>query len=156
MDDDGADRRRDRRERVDPPSWAPVPDPTVLSTEQVEREIGHVKELFGSQFQLIERQRVESKIDTEKALAAALTAPEKAAQVLATFTSDQLKALQASFTTAFEQIRKDIAELKENNRGTQGVRQGGREAYAGLYALAGFLVSLLVLGGFIFALVPRK
>lgn len=114
----------DRRGRSDPPSWAPVPDPTELTFSLVDREVGHVKNLVNLQFELIERQRVESKADTSAALAAALSAQEKAAAVLATFTSDQLKALGTQFTTSIEQVRKDIAELKEGSKADRGRAEG--------------------------------
>lgn len=38
-------RPRDRRERDDPPSWRPVPDPTVLTTEALHREISNLREI---------------------------------------------------------------------------------------------------------------
>jgi hypothetical protein len=101
-----------------------VPDPTLLTFSLVDREVGHVKELVDLQFVLIERQRVESKTDTSAALAAALAAQEKAAGVLATFTSDQLKALGTQFTTSIEQVRKDIAELKEGSKADRGRAEG--------------------------------
>jgi multidrug resistance efflux pump len=43
----------------------PVPDPTTLTTEQLDREIAHAKELTDLHFQLIESQRLESKADAE-------------------------------------------------------------------------------------------
>ncbi len=80
----------------------PVPDPTLLTTEALHREIRHVRELYDREFVLIERQRVESKRDNEKALDAALLAQKDAASVLAT-----------GFTTAMEGVRGEIADLKE-------------------------------------------
>ncbi len=172
----------DRRARVDPPTWRPVPDPTDLTFGLVDREIAHVKERVDLQFVLIERQRVESKTDTQAALAAALTAQEKAAQVLATFTADQLKALQIAFSTSIEQVRKDISELKENAKVVdgraegadvlrqlsvirqqidsntsnilvgQGAKQGGREAITSVQLFLGLIVTLITIGVFIAAL----
>lgn len=142
------DEQGDRRSRADPPTWAPVPDPTTLTLQLVDREIDHVKELVDLQFVLIERQRVESKGDTKEALAAALTAQEKAAQVLATFTADQLKALSVAFTTEIGQVRKDIAELKE------GAKAGGGRT-EGLTAAFGYLVGAAGIAGAIVALIAR-
>ena len=138
----------DRRRRTDPPTWAPVPDPTTLTLALVDREIEHVKQLVDLQFTLIERQRVESKTDTKEALAAALAAQEKAAGVLATFTSDQLKALQTSQTTQTDQIRKDIAELKEGSKTSAGKSQGGKEVVAYIFAAAAFVAALTVIAAF--------
>lgn len=80
----------DRRERTDPPSWRPVPDPTLLTTQALYREVATLRELieekilatdqlvsekFASvdrQLDLVERQRVEQKSDTKAAVDAAL------------------------------------------------------------------------------------
>jgi hypothetical protein len=61
----------------------PRPDPTVLTTDQLIREIAHLKELMGLHFELIEEQRVESKIDNAKALDAALLAAKESVNSLA-------------------------------------------------------------------------
>lgn len=174
---------KDKKNYIPGDPWTTIPDPTILVTALVEREIAHQRDVFDSlikshteidrtnfgainervtrevaatkaltdlQFQLIERQRVESKNDTEKALAAALSAQEKAAGVLATFTADQLKALGASFTTSFDQFRKDIGELKEQNRGTAGEKQGSAATRTAIAAIVGVAVGLLALGSFVF------
>jgi hypothetical protein len=142
-DSDDTPSFRDRRQRMDPPSWAPVPDPTLLTFSLVDREIQHVNELVDLQFKLIERQRVESKVDTEKALAAALAAQEKAAGVLATFTSDQLKALGLTFSTSFDQLRKDISDLKEGAKATSGRTEGGTAQRSGSQATMVLVVATL-------------
>ena len=120
----------------------PQPDPTVLTTEQLLREISNAITLVDSpvkrvedvtlerlvsvekQFTLIERQRVEQKLDTEKAVAAALsaakeavkeqtTASEKSITKSETATAEQLRQLTATFTTALNGISEIIADLKE-------------------------------------------
>lgn len=133
----------DRRQRADPPTWAPVPDPTTLTFALVDREIGHVKELVDLQFTLIERQRVESKADTGQALAAALTAQEKAAQVLATFWSDQLKALSSTFTISFEQLQEGLQELKDTTKTITGSAAGSNTTRQFAVALVGLVFGLL-------------
>jgi hypothetical protein len=66
-----------------PGDLKPRPDPTLLTTEQLNREIGHLKELLNLRFELIERQRLESKDDNQKALDAALTAAKDSVSSLA-------------------------------------------------------------------------
>jgi hypothetical protein len=91
----------------------------------VDREIGHLKELVDLQFALTERQRVESKVDIEKALAVALASRESATGVLATTTS-----------TSIEEIRKDIAGLRERAKQDEGghVQRVRSQASVGLVA----------------------
>jgi hypothetical protein len=55
----------------------PRPDPTLLTTEQLNREIAHLKELIHLRFDLIESRRLESKEDNQKALDAALLAAKE-------------------------------------------------------------------------------
>jgi hypothetical protein len=110
----------------------PAPDPTELTFRLVDREtahlvesIRHLKELVDLQFALTERQRVESKVDIEKALAVALASRESATGVLATTTS-----------TSIEEIRKDIAGLRERAKQDEGgqVQRARGQASVGLIA----------------------
>jgi anti-sigma-K factor RskA len=55
----------------------PTPDPTILTTAQLDREIAHLKELNNLHLELIERQRVESKADNQRELNAALVAAKE-------------------------------------------------------------------------------
>lgn len=90
-----------------PPDWRPVPDPTALTTEALNREIDRLRSSFEAardamhtllseridaivslmdeklrrvdqQFDLVERQRIEQKEDTKAAVDAALTAQKEA------------------------------------------------------------------------------
>ena len=81
-----------------PHEWVPVPDPTVLTTQALYREVSSLRELIElriedlsglldekflrteQQFELVERQRVEQKNDTKNAVDAALTAQKEAAK----------------------------------------------------------------------------
>lgn len=46
MTDTGQPGRRDQREGNDPPTWRPVPDPTVLTTEALHREVSNLREIL--------------------------------------------------------------------------------------------------------------
>jgi hypothetical protein len=158
----------------------PIPDPTVLTTEALHREIAAVRELvferiarnaevaiekLGSvetQFELIERQRVEQKKDTKDAVDAALaaakeavkeqtTASERAIAKSEAATAEQLKQLSTTFTTAIYGTTTNHDDLKERVGKIESIRQGGKEAVAALYALAGFVVALVIIGGFLLA-----
>jgi hypothetical protein len=72
-----------------------IADPTVLTTEQLMREIKHVHDLMAAQqatvqthFKLLEGQRVELKGDTGKAVDAALTSAKDAVAAVAKSVDD--------------------------------------------------------------------
>src|SRR5688572_24104498 len=100
------------------PGWRPVPDPTTLTTEALQREIKGLGDLLRSElrgerdairvmieniharFDIIEAQRVEQKADTQKAVDAALQAQKEAVREQ-TAASD--KAITKSETSMIEQ-----------------------------------------------------
>jgi len=102
----------------------PMPDPTILTTEQLLREINGVTALLRSElaalekvrdskfdavareFQLIEERRQEQKVDTKTAVDAALAAAEKAFRDQ---TANQEKAIQKSETASIEQAKQQNA-----------------------------------------------
>jgi hypothetical protein len=170
------------RTRVGDPNrqsdWTPRPDPTALTTEALHREIAALKSLmderlkgmddlidekFASinhQFALVERQRVEQKGDSERAISAALqaakdavqdqtTASEKAINKSENAIAKQLEQLGATFSAAFEGIRRDIDSLLQRVTVLEAVKVGGRDASTAIYALAGFVLVLLLIGGVI-------
>jgi hypothetical protein len=156
----------------------PTPDPTVLTTEALLREIAalrtlidqrissteqlfetkillgreggmalkellsnQINEKFASvdtQFQLVERQRVEQKQDTKAAVDAALAAAKEAVKEQTTAsdrsitksetaTSEQLKQMNVTFTTAVAGIATPISDLKDRVTALEAVRLGARE-----------------------------
>jgi hypothetical protein len=154
----------------------PTPDPTVLTTEQLERAIENVTKLLESrikavddgctlrfetvkgQFVLVERQRVEQKEDTTRAVEAAFsaakegitlqtTASERAITKSETAMLEQLKQLGANFKTEIKGVTDGLGEVKDRVSKIESLKQGGKEQLAAIYALAGFLVALLVIGG---------
>lgn len=160
-------------------SIRPDPDPTVITTEiidkglvQIRREMSHMQELFDAKIgsidarhQVREEARIEQKADTKEALAAALAAQKEAVreQTIASekainkseeATKEQLTQLSATFTATFTAIDVTISDLKERVSRIENVKVGGNEAKAGLYGLAGFIVALIVIGGFAAAIWP--
>ena len=170
----------------------PIPDPTVLTTEQLLREIRNSEKLtdakidgielvrdekfratkancdeqfksVGVQLSLVERQRVEQKADTKAAVDAALAAAKEAVKEQTTAsglsiaksetaTSEQLKQLTVTFTTAISGVTSTINDLKDRVVTIESVRQGGKDTVSGIYAFAAFLVAVLIIGGFAAAL----
>jgi hypothetical protein len=119
-----------------------------------------LERLVNAKLELIERQRVEQKADTEKAVQAALSAAKEAVKeqttafALATDKSErsmteQLKQLNVTFTTAIGGAMDLLNDLKERVGKMESLKQGGREASSALYAFAGFVLVLLTLVGLI-------
>ena len=164
----------------DPSGSRPVPDPTVLTTDQLLREIGHLKELLAEMFDSVndqlalgERQRVEQKSDTEKAIQAALTAQKEAvAAQAAAFaesvaksenaTAKQLDQMQATFKAEIGSVATSHNELKDRVVVIEATRAGAHEqraehravtsgqiaALGAAIALGALIIGLLVyLGG---------
>jgi hypothetical protein len=115
------------------PGSRPVPDPTVLTTEALQREVLALRESLNqrisglrelveeelegndkvteerfasidTQLQLIERQRVEQKTDTKSALEAALSAAEKAVKEQTTASEARTDKSEASTTKSIDQL----------------------------------------------------
>lgn len=180
----------------------PVPDPTFLTTQALDREISSIKEyikqtsemedekdgllnrerteqfkslgelfaerirglttLVEQKFDLIERQRVEQKKDTKDAVDAALTAQkeavreqtaasERAIAKSETATNKLLEQLAQTFATANDSQRRSIDEVKERvgdvDKKVSGIEQqkvGAKEDRTSLYAMVGFMATLLL------------
>lgn len=152
----------------------PVPDPTLLTTDAISREINALRDLLETvtgvrfdavdlQFRLIERQRVESKIDTQKAIDAALTSQEKAAAILAVGTAEQLKQIQLTFGTALAAVNTLLSETRDRQSvterevsGIEKTKQGGREAFSTLQLIIGLILGFIALAGFLYSTLPHK
>lgn len=144
------------RGRGDQGDWRPRPDPTVLTTEALHREVAALRELieerisatdllvnekFNSvdrQLTLVERQRVEQKSDTEKAVNAALVAQkdavkeqtiasEKAIQKSESSIKEQLTQITVTFSTALAGLTTQMDDLKARVVTIEAIKQGGQE-----------------------------
>lgn len=116
------------------------------------------------QFELSEQHRIEQKHDTQAAVDAALAAAKEAvnAQTVAsdrsitkseTATSEQLKQMNVTTTTAIAGINLIIDDVKERINRIEAIRSGARENMASTYALVGLIVAILVAGISIIAFV---
>jgi hypothetical protein len=129
-----------------------------------------------SQFELVELQRVEQKKDTKDAVDAALTAQKEAVREQTTASdraiakaeaaiTKQMEQLAATFAVTFEGIRRDldlwrerIGQLEQRLVAIEQMKAGGREAVgdrraanAAIYALAGFILTVLTIAGILAA-----
>ena len=131
----------------------PVPDPTVLTTEALQREIAALKEFLVSkidaaeahnairfagidrEFVAIEAWRKEQKLDTKTAVDAALQAAEKAVreQTVAsekaitkseTSATEQSKQQYATFTASLNGVSNTLADVKERVGKIEATRLG--------------------------------
>ena len=133
-----------------------ITDPSSLTTDQLLREIDRLENLMlskmsgvkeiieekfisvSTQFNLIERQRLEQKSDTKAAVDAALAAAKEAVKEQTTAsdrsitksetaTTEQLKQLTQTFETAINGITDAISDVKERISRIESIKQGGTE-----------------------------
>jgi hypothetical protein len=152
----------------------PIPDPTVLTTEQLLREIGALKDLVESwmdgleqvnaekmrsvwsQFETVERQRVEQKADTKAAVDAALAAQQDAVreQTIASersiakseaATTRQLEQLGATFDKSIGNLSEIAADNKDRIRTLEATKTGASETIASQRLNVGALVGVSML-----------
>lgn len=152
----------------------PVPDPTVLTTDQIRREINTLRELLecsinGLQAVLLERfesvdkhlaivehQRIEQKSDTKAAVDAALTAQKEAVKEQTTAseraiaksemaTTKQLDQLGATFATAITGVSASVADVKERVGRVESMRVGGQQQTQAIAAVIGIVVAVITI-----------
>lgn len=148
----------------------PASDPSELTTKQLLREITILRELInamfdGSQriseekfnavsgkFDLIERQRIEQKMDTKAAVDAALTAQKEAVKEQTTAseraiakseaaTKEQLTQLSATFTQAIKGLTDILNDTKERVSKGESAAQGGSGVQSRYLAVAAVLAA---------------
>ena len=134
-------------------------------------------EALRRELQIKEAHRLELKADSEKALSTAMIAAEKAVQAalaaaekardqqtiasqLATTKSEdaskeQLKQQGETSTLAISGLTVGLNDLKQLMGEMRAEKRGGKETTQALYALVGFLVSLVVIGSIVAAAWPR-
>lgn len=107
----------------------------------VHRHIGGMEafrdQKFGEvdrRFQQVETQRVEQKSDTKQAVDVALATSAK-----------QLEELRNTFITTIDSIRREIGDLKDRVTTGEASKLGATGANTTLYALAGFILVVLVI-----------
>jgi hypothetical protein len=113
-------------------NWTPRPDPTLLTTEQLVREISHLKDLQNLRFELIERQRLESKEDNQKALDAALLAAK-----------DSVSSLAATYQTGNTVLITALDEVKTRLTTIESRDVGKKETTTSMMAWIGLGSSLV-------------
>jgi hypothetical protein len=161
--------REERRHEQRGSGLRPVPDPTTLTTEQLHREVGILRELIEGQlksmddlmdekfngveqkFTLVERQRIEQKADAKEALAAALQAAEKAVDEQTKAARKDIDALGSRVDTALHaqsdaigSITGRVTVIEAVKIGTSETRQGVSSQVGLMIAFVGLLVSVAV------------
>jgi DNA anti-recombination protein RmuC len=150
----------------------PVPDPTLLTTEQLLREVAALRELVESdiegleaivaekfrsvdqQLELVERQRVEQKADTKAAVDAALTAQKEAVKEQTTASdraiakseasmTKQLEQLSATFAASIKSVVDSLDDMKQRVGSIEAMKQGGKDTVAGVYAFASVAIGVV-------------
>ncbi len=152
--------------------WSPPPgDPTDRTLETMHREVSGVTEKFGliisaldqntnekfrsvaTQFELIERQRAEQKVDTKQAVDAALTAQkeavkeqttasERAIAKSETATAKQIDQMTITNATAISGVNNTLNDIKERVTKVEALRQGSSGLLAGLGTGVALLIAV--------------
>jgi hypothetical protein len=153
-------------------------DPTALTIDRVLREISLLNARFALQlsgltelideklkavdlqFQLVERQRIEQKVDTKTAVDAALAAQkeavreqtqasERAIEKSENSFASQLAQLSTTFQTAITAVTTTLNDTKERVSRVESIRTGVKEGYSNLGAI---IAAGGIVGGAVIAL----
>jgi len=140
----------------------PRPDPTVLTTEALRRDIGALERLLKQeirghvdlcktkfndieeQFNRLEQLRREQKQDTKEAVDAALSSQREAVAKTEVSTTEQIHSLSQKSESERESLRREIGDVKERITIIEGQKVGAREDRSGLYATIGIGVTVLL------------
>jgi hypothetical protein len=151
----------------------PVPDPTLLTTEALHREVNALddrldtriagmsvlwEERFSNvddRFEWVERQRVEQKADTRAAVDAALAAAKEAVVKSEGQATAAISQLGEKFQTAFQGLQRENGVLQSRIGALEQQKVGGKEANANLYQVVAFILALVSLGSILFAALGR-
>jgi hypothetical protein len=157
----------------------PIPDPTELTSKAVDKavdvsrtytaqeiehvkgwmvsEVGHLRDWAGIQFTLNERQRLELKEDTEKAVKSALDAAKEAVKEQTTASQlantkseigfkEQLGQQDSRFSLANEGINREVDALTKRVDRMETLKQGGQDLFArGLALIFGIAALVTIL-----------
>jgi uncharacterized phage infection (PIP) family protein YhgE len=150
----------------------PTPDPTILTTEQLLREVENATKLMESQienvdamckqrfeqvkeqFALVEGQRVEQKRDTQDAVDAAFSASKEAVKEQTSASDraiakseasmlEQLKQLSTTFSQQIKAVTDTVGDLKERVQAIESVKQGRVESGTDRRAVIGSSTQLV-------------
>lgn len=153
--------------------WRPIPDPTLLTTEQLNREIASLRELLEAridshallddnrfaalehriarQLSAIEQQRVEQKEDTRTAVDAALTAQKEAIIKSDAATTKSIDQLAKTFEAVSGGQQEILVALKERITAVEQQKVGAHESRTAssttiglVIAAFGIIISLVV------------
>lgn len=160
------------------------PDPTVLTTAALMREIEHLNKTFDQifrardeirndkfsyvekQFALIERHREEQKLDTKAAVDAALIAQKEAVkeQTLASeraiaksesATTKQLDQQASGFSTAISGVFNQLNDVKERMTRVESGKQGGTDRAQAINTVIIAVLALITMGSIIMGIVQH-
>jgi hypothetical protein len=146
----------------------PIPDPTLLTTQQLLREIDTVKDLLRAEvnsiatanyvrfaeiagrFGRVEDQRIEHKRDTQLNVDAALNAQKEAANKSEANTKEQITQQYATVTAELKAITEKITDLSGRVGTIEAVKIGGQEMksntrldVSAIISIALFIIALI-------------
>jgi len=145
----------------------PIPDPTTLTTQQLNVAIDNLRSLLSTRIdadqrlnderhKASEQQRLEQKEDTKIAVDAALQAQKEAVREQTSASDRAIAKSEAATTKQQDQqaattrteiagVNSAIGDLKERVGAIESVKQGARENTAGIYAAIGGVGAILLI-----------
>ena len=128
--------------------WKPSPDPTVLTTVQIDEKIEALRKLMDERFSGIQvqfRERdtrvTENAILIKSALDAALQAAKESVSVSGTATTKLLDAIALTVTTLGNSLSSTINDLKDRVGAIEGRSGGMSSLYGWIIAAVGLVFS---------------
>jgi hypothetical protein len=135
----------------------PTPDPTILTTEQLLREVKNLEDkimplvnaqfaAISDKFVVLEAQRIEQKADNRIEVGAALTAQKEENDKSERLTSERLAQLATQFDTAISGMSTQLNDLKDRVTRFESLKLGGTEVTQDRRASTALVVSLIGMG----------
>lgn len=123
----------------------PLPDPTVLTTDALHREISHLRALLEQRIKMMEAQRVELKEDLGETVRTAFASAKEAVGEQNLANQRAIEKSEAATSREVVALRRDIDDLKTRVTTVEQQKVGAREDRSGLYAGIGAISGLIFL-----------
>lgn len=138
----------------------PDPDPTVLTTDALNREVAYLKEYVDTRieclrefiderfnsiddkFLAVEKARVEQKNDTKAAVDAALIAQKEAVKEQTLASEKSIFKSESQFDKRYDATDKTVDELKERVGSIEAGRQGGNDMRVAIFATIAIFITI--------------
>jgi hypothetical protein len=152
----------------------PTPDPTILTTEQLLREVASAREITNAkleglekaylvrfdgierEFHLINERRIEQKIDTKSAVDAAFNAAKEAVTKSEINSTEAIRQQNATFSAELKGVIDTLNDVKDRVNRMEAVTQGISETRTGQRLDINMIVAVLALGALVVSMLLNR